>query len=144
MTGRLKLHLKANERIYINGAVLRVDRKVAIELLNDVVFLLEGHVLQQEQATTPLRQLYFVVQSILIDPASETLAKQVYDQTHRLLIATYKTLDVLEGLVEVKAMMERGKVFEALKRIRSMFPIEDEILGTSPATDVASVTKHVA
>lgn len=131
MNGRLKIHLKANERIFVNGAVLKVDRKVAVELLNDVVFLLESHVIQQEQATTPLRQLYFVVQSMLIDPQTEPLARQIYDQTHRLLISTIKNLDILEGLVEAKGLIERGKVFEALKRIRGLFPVEDELNGTT-------------
>ncbi|MGL2349569.1 flagellar biosynthesis repressor FlbT [Helicobacter pylori] len=36
------LTLKPNEKIFINGAILRVDRKVTFELLNDVTFLLEG------------------------------------------------------------------------------------------------------
>ena len=124
MSGRLKIHLKANERIFINGAVLKVDRKVAIELLNDVVFLLEGHVLQQEDATTPLRQLYFVLQSMLIDPQTTPLARQIYDQSHRGLMLAIKDRDILEGLIEVRQMVERAKVFEALKRVRSMFPLE--------------------
>jgi flagellar protein FlbT len=54
-----KIFLKANERIYINGAVIRVDRKVSLELLNDVQFLLENHVLQAEDATTPLAPALF-------------------------------------------------------------------------------------
>jgi len=130
MTGRLKIHLKPNEKIFVNGGVLRVDRKVAIEFLNEVVFLLEGHIIQQEQATTPLRQLYFVIQSMLMEPKTEPLARQFYEQSHRLLIATFRNPDVLEGLVAVKGMIERGRPFEALKKIRSLFPLEDQILGT--------------
>ena len=128
MSGNLKIHLKPNERIYINGAVVRVDRKVALELLNDVVFLLEGHVIQEEQATTPLRQLYFVVQSMLIDPKTRGLADKFTSRATRL-IAAFKNQDVLEGLVEVKQLIERERTYEALKRIRSLFPIEAEILG---------------
>jgi flagellar protein FlbT len=142
VNGRLKLHLKANERIYINGAVLRVDRKVAIELLNDVVFLLEGHVMQQEEATTPLRQLYFVVQSMLIEPQAEPLARQIYEQHHKGLIAAYRNQDVLEGLVAVKQNIDRGKVFEALKRIRSLFSVEDQVMGN--VSPDATVGKAVA
>lgn len=136
MTGRLKIHLKANERIYINGAVLKVDRKVAIELMNDVVFLLEGHVLQQEQATSPLRQLYFVVQAMLIEPRTEALARQIYEQQHKSLIATFKNQDILEGLMELKELVNRGKVFEGLRRLRSMFELEDRLLGAPPAPAV--------
>ena len=69
MKNTLKISLRANEKIYLNGAVVRADRKVSIELLNDVQFLLESHVLQADQASTPLRQLYFILQVILINPA---------------------------------------------------------------------------
>lgn len=68
MKSTLRISLKSGEKIFINGAVLRVDRKVALEFLNDVTFLLENHVLQPDQATTPLRQLYFIAQMILINP----------------------------------------------------------------------------
>lgn len=141
MSGNLKIHLKPNERIFINGAVLRVDRKVAIELLNDVVFLLEGHVIQEEQATTPLRQLYFIVQSMLIDPKSRGLANQIYAQSHKALISTFKNQDILEGLVVVRQLVECDRGFEALKKLRSLFVIEADILGL---TDTREPGKAVA
>lgn len=131
MSGNLKVHLKPNERVYINGGVLRVDRKVTIELMNDVVFLLEGHILQEEQATTPVRQLYFIVQSMLMEPKCESIARAMYEQSHQALIRTFKNQDVLDGLMDVKRLMERGRSFEALRKIRSLFAIEDEILDCS-------------
>ena len=67
---KLQISLKPGERIYVNGAVLKVDRKVSIEFLNDVTFLLEHHVLHPDDTRTPLRQLYFIVQTLLIDPAN--------------------------------------------------------------------------
>lgn len=128
MSGHLKVHLKPNERVFINGGVIKVDRKVTIELMNEVVFLLEGHILQEEQATTPLRQLYFVVQSLLMEPKCEPIARQMYEQSHQALIVAFKNQDVLDGLMEVKRLMARGRSFEALRKIRSLFPLEDEIL----------------
>lgn len=141
MSGRLKIHLKANERIFINGGVLRVDRKVSIELMNDVVFLLESHVMQQEEATTPLRQLYFIVQSMLVDPQTVSLATQIYNQSYALLLATFRDRDILDGLVAVHALVERGKPFEALKRIRGLFGIEQRLIdaGVVVEADVKAV-----
>ena len=55
----MNITLRAGERIYVNGAVLRVDRKATLELMNDATFLLEAHVMQAQDATTPLRQIYF-------------------------------------------------------------------------------------
>lgn len=63
----MKISLRAGERVYINGAVLRVDRKVSLELVNDVMFLLEGQVMQAADATTAMRQLYFIVQLMLMN-----------------------------------------------------------------------------
>jgi flagellar protein FlbT len=130
VSGHLKVHLKPNERVYINGGVIKVDRTVTIELMNEVVFLLEGHILQEEQATTPLRQLYFIVQSMLMEPKCEPIARQMYERSHEALMRTFKSRDVLDGLVEVKTLMERGRTFEALRKIRALFVPEDEILKT--------------
>lgn len=140
MTSHLKVHLKPNERVYINGGVIKVDRKVTLELMNEVVFLIEGHVLQEEDATTPLRQLYFIVQAILMEPKCEPIARQMYEQSHDALIQTFKNQDVLDGLADVRQLMGRGRAFEALRRIRSLFPLEDEILiKSAEATAAKSV-----
>ncbi|HAO2892135.1 TPA: flagellar biosynthesis repressor FlbT, partial [Escherichia coli] len=64
----MKITLRAGEKVYINGAILCADRKVSLEFLNDVTFLLESHVLQADETTTPLRQLYYAAQIMLINP----------------------------------------------------------------------------
>lgn len=129
----MHISLRAGERFYVNGAVLRVDRKVTVELLNDVTFLLEAHVLQAEQATTPLRQLYFIVQAMLIDPAKGAETQRMFQEVHRLLVSSFRNEAVLTGLARVHQLVSAGRPFEALKTIRVLFPIEDEILVASPA-----------
>ena len=83
------ISLRGGERIYVNGAVLRVDRKVTLELVNDVAFLLEGQVMQVEDATTPLRQLYFVVQLMLMSPHDNEEAKAVFRVQRCALVAVH-------------------------------------------------------
>ena len=68
------LKLRAGEKLYINGAVIKVERKATIELLNDATFLLEAHVIQPDEASTPLRQLYFVLADA-IDGAGRRVAR---------------------------------------------------------------------
>ena len=74
----MHISLRAGEKFYINGAVLRVDRKVSIELLNDATFLLEAHVMHVGDVTTPLRQLYFIVQIMLMNPADTPAAREMF------------------------------------------------------------------
>jgi flagellar protein FlbT len=124
----MHLSLRAGERIFINGAVLRADRKVTIELLNDATFLLENHVLQVEDATTPLRQLYFVVQAVLIDPASAERALAVFRDLHSATISAFSNEEIILGLKNVAELVDASRPFDALKVIRSLFPLESAVL----------------
>lgn len=128
MTGTFKLFLKANERVFINGAVLRADRKVGLELLNDVDFLLETHVMQVEDATTPLRQLYFIIQIMLMSPSEKPTALKLYKDSVTALLATFENHAILQGLKDIDVMVSEDHPFEALKALRALFEVEDEIL----------------
>lgn len=119
------IHLKRGEKLYVNGAVLRVDRRTSLEFLNDVSFLLENHVMQAEDAKTPLRQLYFIAQSMLIDPANAGLTLEIYKHlSHRVRLSSPsselgRNLDIADQKV-----ME-GRYFDALKHLRGSFALED-------------------
>jgi flagellar protein FlbT len=128
MAGTFKIFLKANERFFINGAVFRVDRKVSIELLNDVDFLLESHVLQAEDATTPLRQLYFIVQVMVISPKDRDTVTPHFRESLPTLLNTFDNQKVLSGLKHVDQMVGEERYYEALKAIRGLYDIEAEIL----------------
>ena len=129
----MHISLRSGEKIYLNGAVIRVDRKVSIELLNDVTFLLEAHVMQPADTTTPLRQLYFVVQTMLIDPASVNEARVMFKQSIGLMLEAYANPQIVAGLKTVESLVSQDRRFEALKTIRNLFPIEARILSKDPA-----------
>lgn len=137
MTGKstLKIHLRRNERLYLNGAVLRADRKVSLEFLNDVTFLLENHVMQQDDAKTPLRQLYFILQSHMIEPNTAPLARQLYEQSHEMLLKTFSNQEILDGLKDIDAAVAKQRIFDALRILRGLFPIEDAILDAGSEDD---------
>lgn len=127
----LKLSLKPGERIYLNGAVIRVDRKVTLELLNDVQFLLEGHVLQAEDASTPLQQLYFVAQIMLINPQGAEEAREMFRHSLPLMLASFNNERIRSTLKDVDRMVSEGHVYEALRAIRSLYPLEKLALDAS-------------
>jgi flagellar protein FlbT len=122
------ISLRGGERIYVNGAVLRVDRKVTIELVNEVVFLLENQVMQVADATTPLRQLYFVVQLMLMSPHDVAEAKAVYREQRCALLAVSENAEMLRGLEVVEELVEAKRYYDALRKIRALFDIEQSIL----------------
>ncbi|OBQ77975.1 MULTISPECIES: flagellar biosynthesis repressor FlbT [unclassified Mesorhizobium] len=129
MSNTLKISLKPNEKIYINGAVVRVDRKVTIELMNDVQFLLESHVMQAEQASTPLRQLYFIVQIMLINPPGASEARDMFRRSLPMLIASFDNQEICSALKQIDRMVGEDHIYEALKAIRALYPLERQALG---------------
>ena len=125
MKNPLKLGLRANELIYINGAVLRVDRKVRLELLNDVTFLLESHVMQPEKATTPMRQLYFLVQSLIMDPALEATLRPSLLSAIAAICAAGGSADTVFELARISESIAAGNAFDALKALRPLMACEE-------------------
>ena len=132
----MNISLRADEKLYINGAVIRVDRKVTIELLNDVTFLLENHVMQANEATTPLKQIYFVVQIMLMDPTAAANATPLARSLIESALGAYRAPDLTAGLRSVDASLLRGRNFEALKALRGLFAVEDKEL--QPLADTPS------
>jgi flagellar biosynthesis repressor protein FlbT len=124
----MQISLRPGEKLYVNGAVLRVDRKVSIEFMNDVTFLLETHVTQPKDATTPLRQLYLIVQTMMTEPASGEDCDRMFQRSHTLLMQSSRDERIVAALVGVKELVERRRLFEALKLLRSVYPLEHEIL----------------
>lgn len=132
----MRISLRAGERVYINGAVLRASRKTTFELLNDATFLLEGHVIQPENATTPLKQLYFALQTLLIEPSSAT-ACDAFKRMHAAALGAFSKADIVEGLRLVATLVDAGRTFEALKTVRSLLPAEEEVLSAVHDTEAA-------
>ncbi len=135
----MQIHLKRGEKIYINGAVLKVDRRATIEFLNDVNFLLENHVIQAEEARTPFKQLYFVVQTMLIDPENAGVTHELYKHLSHRLHQALDTDSLIEALNAADQKVEDRRCFDALKLLRNVFPTEDNLLTagaiTAPAKD---------
>ena len=125
----MRLSLRAGEKIYINGAVLKADRKVSLELLNDATFLLENHVLQPEDTTTPLRQLYFAAQMMLIEPAMREQARSTFAKMLKGMFSAFSDGEILKALKIVDELVHCERVFEALKVIRGLYPREAELMG---------------
>jgi flagellar biosynthesis repressor protein FlbT len=133
----MNITLRAGERFFINGAVIRVDRKATVELLNDVTFLLETHVMQAKDARTLTRQIYFAVQIMLMDPTATASATPLAHSLIETAIGAYRTPELILGLKGVAHSLARGRNFEAMKTLRGLFPLEDAELARDAAASAA-------
>ena len=134
----MNITLRAGERLFINGAVIRIDRKASIELLNEVTFLLENHVMQAEEATTLIRQIYFAVQIMLMDPTAAGSAAPLAGSLIETALGAYRAPELDVGPQGVAASLARGRNFEALKTLRGLFALEDKELQPPAETPSAA------
>lgn len=125
----IRLTLRPHEKLFLNGAVIQVERRSTIELLNDATFLLESHVLQADETDTPLKQLYFAAQIMLIDPVNAAQARGLVLETLENLLRRVNDKTLLSGLYDCVDMMKDNRIFDMLKIIRGFYPREAEILG---------------
>jgi flagellar protein FlbT len=80
--------------------------------------------MQAREATTPIRQVYFAVQIMLMDPGSAASAIGLARNMIVAAIGVYRTPEIVEGLRAILVLVESGRYFEALKLIRSLYPAE--------------------
>ncbi len=132
----MNITLRAGERFFINGAVIRIDRKATVELLNDVTFLLENHVMQANDATTLTRQIYFAIQIMVMDPTATASATPLARSLIETALGAYRAPELISGLRGVAQSLARSRNFEAMKALRLLFPLEDRELADA-APDAA-------
>lgn len=124
----MNISLRRGERIFVNGAVIRVDRKVCFEFLNDVTFLLEQHIIQPEHATSPLKQLYLAIQTILMAPSDGDISLMISLGLIKNFLSMTDDKKLIYSLLQVKTHLESDHAFDALKLLRSTFQLYPHIV----------------
>ena len=126
----LKIQLKPKERIIINGAVVEgnPDGRTEIIILNNASVMRQKHIMQEEEANTPSKRLYFTLQMLYIDHENQEQYKPLYDGFHGDLARTV-TLPVLkDSLNLIQAAVDKGRYYDAMKICRDLVSAEEELL----------------
>lgn len=126
----LKLSLKPGEKFVLNGAVVQNgDRRGVLILQNKASVLREKDIMQEDEAHTPARRVYFPVMMMYLDEAG---AGRYYDEFVRRLTEFMNVIAnpaVLAECVTIsKHIMER-EYYKALMICRKLVEYEDERLG---------------
>jgi flagellar protein FlbT len=135
----LKLSLKPGEKFVLNGAVVQNgDRRGVLVLQNKASVLREKDIMQQDEANTPARRIYFPLMMMYLD---EFGAERYYDEFVRRLsefMGAIRNPEILAHCVNVsKHCMER-EYYKALMLCRKLIDYEDERLGNVPSGVPAS------
>ena len=126
----LKLSLKPGEKFVLNGAVVQNgDRRSVLVLQNKASVLREKDIMQQDDANTPARRIYFPVMMMYLD---ENSADRYYDEFVRRLtefMGVINNPDVLADCVNISKHCMSREYYKALMLCRKLIEYEDERLG---------------
>jgi flagellar protein FlbT len=130
----LKLSLKPGEKFVLNGAVVQNgDRRGVLVLQNKASVLREKDIMQEEDANTPARRVYFPVMMMYLD---EPNADRYHDEFVRRLTEFMNVIsnpDVLIECVSVSKHCMSREFYKALMLCRKIIEYEDERLGNVPS-----------
>jgi flagellar biosynthesis repressor protein FlbT len=129
----LVIHMKKEQRIIINGAVLEnvSGRTVSIAVKNEAAILRSEDVLTADAALTPASRVYFALQCAYLFPERKRDHLGDFEQ----LLASYLEAapSAREIAARVLAAIEAGNYYGALKQARCLIEHEGEILSRAQA-----------
>ena len=122
----LKITLKPRERMIIGGAVVtNGETKCDLIIENKVPLLREKNILSEEDADTPGRRIYFVIQ--LMDIDEENLAS--YHKTYWELVAEFiqAAPSTVEMIKQISEHIINNRYYLALKLAGKLIEFEQEV-----------------
>jgi len=124
----LKIDLKPGEKFIVNGAVLKAGkRRVSLILENEAVLLRSKDIMQEADATTPARRIYFTLMLLYIygnDPA----LRERFDGFLNDFLGVTSLREVRAALLEIHRSVENGKFYAAMKTCKWLIDVEAKLL----------------
>ena len=129
----LKLKLAAHESLIVNGAVLvNGDFRASLLIRNFTHVMREKDVLREADANTPTRRLYFVVQTMLMQPPPSGALMRTYEELLAQLRDAFVRPENLEILRRVGELVETGDYYKALAALHPLIAYEANLLNVDP------------
>lgn len=127
----LKITLKPNERIIIDGAVITNGNTPSDLLIeNNVPVLRQKNIMSEQDADSPCRRIYFVIQLMYVDTQNlETYHNMYWDLVRDLVEVAPSMLNLIDQISEY---ILNTDYYQALKLTRELIDYEEEVINRVP------------
>jgi flagellar protein FlbT len=123
----LRIVLKPNERIIIDGAVIRNGTTTAhLFVENKVPVLRQKDILTEAEANTPCKRIYLVVQLMYIGDGLTDELSGLYWQLARDIIEAAPSMKHL--ISDISQSIVDANFYQALKQARILISSEEELM----------------
>ncbi len=124
----LRLTLKPNEKIVINGCVVRnANRRQTLTIENQADVVRGVDLLDEADAATPVKEVYFFIQSALLRPEiRDDISPEIQARLGRLVPVFH---DEIAGyLFEAANHVSAQNYYKAIRALRHVIDYEAELL----------------
>lgn len=133
----LILKLRAHEQILVNGVVMQNgDRNARLIVKTpDAKILRLRDAIHPEEATTPVKRICYIAQLAVAGEADPGETQAQLETGIRQLRAALEGIDGAEALDLAAASLRDQNFYAALRALRKLIPIEEELLSNTPIPD---------
>ena len=123
----LKITLKPHEKMIIGGAVLtNSNYKCNLVIENNVPILRQKDIMNEKQANSPTRRIYFAIQLMYIDEKNLALHHKTYWKLVQDFIQAAPAMLPIVDQMSNKIL--GGQYYHALKLARNLIDYEKEVI----------------
>ncbi len=126
----LKLSLKPNEKLVINGAVIaNADRRATLIVHNKASILREKDILQEENVNSPAKRIYFPIMLMYMDQGQTDKYYEEFVVRMTEFMNAISTPEAIESCVKISRYVMEKNYYKALITCKKLIVFEQDRLG---------------
>lgn len=126
----LKLSLKPDEKLVINGAVIaNADRRATLIVHNKASILREKDILQEEDVNTPAKRIYFPIMLMYMDQGQTDKYYEEFVLRMTEFMNAISTAEAVENCVKISRDVMEKNYYRALINCKKLIAFENDRLG---------------
>lgn len=121
----LKLSLKPDERLVINGAVIaNADRRTTLIVHNKASILREKDILQEENVDTPAKRIYFPIMLMYMDESNYAKYYEEFVLRMTEFMNAISSPDAINNCVQISQDVMARNFYKALMACKKLIDFE--------------------
>lgn len=124
----LRLTLKPNEKIVVNGCVIRnADRRQLLTIENHADIVRGVDLLDEEEAGSPVKNVYFFIQTALLNPSIRSELRPVIQKDLAALVPIFHE-EIGGHIFEAANHVSCADYYKAMRALRPLIKYEQRLL----------------
>lgn len=121
----LKLSLKPDEKLVINGAVIaNADRRTTLIVHNKASILREKDILQEQDVNTPAKRIYFPIMLMYMDQSQTDKYYEEFVVRMTEFMNAISTPEAIENCVKISRYVMERNYYKALINCKKLIVFE--------------------